>query len=453
MKNLAQQRRYFWLLICILLAGCSPKTARPLPAPQTTQTAATILATRTPEISLSSPTETLTPFAESTQKIETGAAPLTRIGVRVVNGTGEFYDRETGEKFIPRGFNYVRLAPMGSTSGNLWHSTLNPGFYDSERAAAALSEMHASGFNVVRVFVDCCRKGSNAGSPSGGISTPYLDNVIEFLEIAAENEIYVLLILDLTPAEGGYDELWMQCCTNFDGENLRYLTAGGHRAETRFNQDFIRALIARTAPLESIFAIDLTNEVHFSVDLPPFSLTRGKVRTANGEVYDMASQEEKTRMMDENLVYWIDTQRAAIQEIAPGMLVTVSFPAINSGQTSVHTGPAIMESKADFIDLHAYLGWGLNLSQYMARFEVAGDGEKPIILGEFGIDIKGAFTAGEAARQLIEMQVESCDFGIDGWLMWTWDSDEQNSLWNAMSEDGVIRDALAPADRPNPCEL
>jgi hypothetical protein len=45
--------------------------------------------------------------------------------------------------------------------------------------------------------------------------------------------------------------------------------------ERRFDRDFIRALIEGNAPMEAIFAFDLTNEVHFSLDKPPFSLTSG----------------------------------------------------------------------------------------------------------------------------------------------------------------------------------
>jgi endo-1,4-beta-mannosidase len=195
----------------------------------------------------------------------------------------------------------------------------------------------------------------------------------------------------------------------------------------------------------------LTNEVHFSVDKAPFSLTAGKVTTANHQTYDMASPDDKRRMMDENLVYWIDQQRAAILEVDPTALVTVSFPAINSGQTTVHTGPAIWESTADFIDLHAYLGWGLSLEDYVNRFEMQGYAEKPIILGEFGAAKRAYPSAAVAAQALQEMQVDSCGYGFDGWLLWTWDGDEQTELWNGLSENGEISAALAPRERPDPC--
>lgn len=443
------------LLTCMLvLSACTPGTATlevqtgdrstPTAISPTTRTPATFTPTSipsTPTPLQPTPTTSPTPVPAATH----------HIGVRLVDGAGEFYDRRTGEKFVPRGYNYVRLAPMSETNKNLWHSTLNPGFYDPERAEAALEAMHASGYNVVRIFVDCCREGNNVGDPAGGLSSAYLENVTDFLEKARANEVYVLLISDLTPAQGGYDDMWGHCCSTFDGENLRYLTPGGHRGESRFNRDLIRALLERGAPMEALFAYDLTNEVHFSVDQPPFSLTSGKVTTANRQTYDMAKPEDKQRMMDENLIYWIDQQRAAILEVDPTALVTVSFPAINAGQTTVNPHPAIWESSADFVDLHTYLGWGLSIEQYMARFGVAGTPEKPIIMGEFGASKRAYSTAALAAQALLDWQATSCEYGFDGWLLWTWDGEEMVDLWNGLSENGEIDAALAPVNRPDPC--
>ena len=50
-----------------------------------------------------------TPISE---KAEPVPQPEHRIGVRVVNGAGEFYDRLSGEKFIPRGNNHISLDPI-----------------------------------------------------------------------------------------------------------------------------------------------------------------------------------------------------------------------------------------------------------------------------------------------------------------------------------------------------
>ena len=37
---------------------------------------------------------------------------------------------------------------------------------------------------------------------------------------------------------------------------------------------------------------------------------------------------------------------------------------------------------------------------------------------------------------------------MDGWLRWTWDTNEQPDLWSAMRDGGVIDQALAVAEDP-----
>jgi hypothetical protein len=419
--------------------------AKQTPAPETPVTSQPA----TPSVPTVATIPVLIPATSPT--IITTVAPTHRIGVRTIEGESQFYDRQTGQVFVPRGFNYVRLAPMPGAPGDIWHATLNPGYYDPQRVEAALAQMEEYGYNMVRIFIDCCRPGVNAGDPQGGILQAYLENTIDFLNKANAHGIYVLMIFDLTPAQGGYDEMWQHCCTTFDGENLRYLTHGGHAAERRFNRDFIRALIKQGAPMESIFAYDLTNEVSFSLDKPPFSLDSGKVTTANGQTYDMSKAEDKQRMMDENLVFWINQQRASILEVDPTALVTVSFPAINTGQTTVDPGPAVYKSTADFVDLHTYIGWGLSLDQYMQHFGITEPVEKPIILGEFGAARRAYPSADGVARALLEWQAASCDYGFDGWLFWTWDVEGQDELWHGLSQSGEIAAALSPAERPDPC--
>jgi len=58
-----------------------------------------------------------------------------------------------------------------------------------------------------------------------------------------------------------------------------------------------------------------------------------------------------------------------------------------------------------------------------------------------------------AAEDLAKWQAASCEFGFNGWLLWTWDTHEQTELWNGMSENGEINAALAPENRPDPCSL
>jgi len=54
-----------------------------------------------------------------------------------------------------------------------------------------------------------------------------------------------------------------------------------------------------------------------------------------------------------------------------------------------------------------------------------------------------------------KLAIQSCAYNFKGWLLWTWDTDEQPELWNGQSNGqssgGAINLKLAPASRPNPC--
>jgi hypothetical protein len=117
----------------------------------------------------------------------------------------------------------------------------------------------------------------------------------------------------------------------------------------------------------------------------------------------------------------------------------------------VVSAPAIWQSQIDFVDLHAYPGFELNLKQHVENFGVNGMEEKPIIMGEFGGEISRFSSIQDAAKRLVKWQVESCSYGFDGWIFWTWDLTEQPDFFNALMKDGAINGVLAPVIRPDPC--
>jgi hypothetical protein len=412
----------------------------------------------------STPAPTAKPTGAATQTAvrPTQPPPEHRIGIRVVDGIGEFYDRQTGEKFIPRGNNYIRLEYQTTPQSDriLFHSTFNAGSYEPERAEQALRRMHEDGYNTVRIMLNGCCTRNALGNPAGGLSKQYVANLTDFLKKAKDNEIYVLLEPGDLPATGGYIEImdttWSE---DFAGGSASYLRPGGVKANIRQWQDLLAELLRQGAPLDAILAYDLRNEVFFESDLPPLSLDSGIVAIANGKTYDMASEADKQRMMDEGLVYWIDTLRREILKLDPTALVTVGFfwpqgphPARSGDPRVIETRAAIWESSADFLDLHAYPGWELDLPQYVDNFGMAGMEEKPIIMGEYGVARSSYASEAQAARALHDWQVESCGYGFDGWLLWTWDSEEQTDFYNALTDEGLIDEALSPAGRPDPCE-
>jgi endo-1,4-beta-mannosidase len=221
-------------------------------------------------------------------------------------------------------------------------------------------------------------------------------------------------------------------------------------------------LIRQGAPLDAIWAYSLANEAYFASDAPPLSLESGTVTTANGRSYDMSNTAQRRAMMDEGLVYWIDHVRAAIREVDPTALITIGFfqpkgpnPTRIGDPRVIKTGAVITQSQADFIDLHLYPGLELSLPQYVQNFELPQVTAKPIVMGEFGAFKTPYPTVSAAANAVRLWQIESCRYGFDGWLFWTWDTTEaaegEPPLWNAMSESRVIAQALAPKSHPDAC--
>src|SRR5512146_1172681 len=204
---------YFALTSLLLALACN--TTAPLVAP-------------TPPIEAATPIPAASPLPSATPQ------PVPhRIAVRTINGIGEFYDRITGDRFVPRGMNYARIDNVARDGSN-WHSTFDPFRYDAAQMEQALARMQSDGFNVVRVFVDCCSSaGRQVGSRSGALNQKYMAKVVDFLERAGSHHVYVLLILDLTPGDGRYnDSLWSGSGPDIGGENVRYLTAGGMLAKS-----------------------------------------------------------------------------------------------------------------------------------------------------------------------------------------------------------------------------
>ena len=75
-------------------------------------------------------------------------------------------------------------------------------------------------------------------------------------------------------------------------------------------------------------------------------------------------------------------------------------------------------------------------------------------MGEFGA-AQASFESAPVAAQLFQQwEVQSCQYGFSGWLLWTWDTQVQPgaNFWNALSERRVTDAALRPVTRSDACE-
>jgi hypothetical protein len=388
-------------------------------------------------------------------------SPAHRIGVRVVGGTAEFFDRTTGGRWVPRGANYIRLATQKLPDGTaiVSHSTFNTDRYDPVRAEKALRQMRADGYTAVRVWVSGCCGGGIGDRKTNQLSAGYLDNLVDFLERARANRIQVMPTLDWLPAIPRYDDVIAKnCCTTFNSANAHFLAPAGLEANQRFFLDLILALKARGARLDFVWSWQLRNELAFDSNEPPLSWTSGTVTAANGATYNMALAADRQRMMDENLAWYIDRSRSDILAVDPTSLVNVGFfvpqdpnPARAGDPRVIDTRPAYT-STADFVDLHAYPGLDLTFDQLADNYGLGFvPSTKPVIFGEMGAFRFAYASAAAGAEGIVDWQIASCPRGVDGWLTWTWDMTEDPDLYTAVGDAGAIEKALSPKARPDPC--
>ena len=389
-----------------------------------------------------------------------------RIGVQPqASGIAVFYDRTTGASFTPRGNNYIRLAELTDTNGitQSTHSTFNVGLYDSAQAETALAGMQASGYNTVRVFLNgCCA--NTIGDPSGGLSTAYMTNLVDFIGRAANHSIFVIFTIDWMPNQGGYSANFNSCSSQFGDFNLLNLCAGGIAAAQSFFLDVAQSLVNQNARLDYVLAYEIRNEYYYPSTAPPLSLTSGMVTTADGNSYDMGDATSRQNMMDNGLVYYTNQVRKSITGVDPTALVTVGFfwpqgpnPTRIGDTRSISVYPAIAKSNVDFVDIHAYSTPGdLTITQMMQNFNMTGyQQQKPVLMGEFGAATSSYSDITDAASVLSAWQAGSCASSIQGWLLWTWDTnapEQSPSFWAATDGDGQINQALSPATNPNPCQ-
>ncbi len=398
---------------------------------------------------------------EPTQR-PTAPAPEHRIAIRTVDGRAEFYDRQTGERFIPRGVNYqVRV----SSQAGLEDRVFAVGVFDRAQLQQDFALLRARGFNTVRMFIDHCSLGSACIGRQGGsgLNPAYLDNLAAAMEVANEEGLTLLLTSNDLPAQGGYWEISNRGAgPSFAGyRNAHYLTEPGVEAAQRYWDDLLRGLRERQAPLDAVFAWSLLNEQWFFADQPPLSLESGEIITANGVSYDLGDPEQKRRMLADGVRFYIEQVRAVIMTHDPTALVTMGFfhpsfpnPARLEDGWYVDTAQLLLDSALDFFDFHTYPGVELSLPEYAENFGMIGYEARPIIMGEVGA-FTHAYRFPDSAASVIQAWIaESCAYGWDGWLYWEFyrpPDSVGDATWGFLDQEAVMMEALAPAAHPDPC--
>jgi hypothetical protein len=195
-------------------------------------------------------------------------------------------------------------------------------------------------------------------------------------------------------------------------------------------------------------------------DQPPLSMTSGSVTAANGETYQMGSEEERRRLVADSFTFYIDQVGSAIRELDPTALVTVGFfhpkfpnPARGGDTWYVDTASLLDRASVDFFDFHAYPGVELTVEEYAENFGMLGYVDKPVIMGELGAFTFAYGSTDAALTAIARWMADSCDLGWDGWLYWEFyrPAIVDDATWGFTDDENTLMDGLAPVNHPDPC--
>ena len=274
------------------------------------------------------------------------------------------------------------------------------------------------------------------------------------------------------------------CIVQANSINNFTLNHGYRLARAKVYSDLLNYLGGASSPMvQAILAIDIWNEGFVVDNEAPFSIQSGTLNV-DGIGYDLSNVQSRQQMIDASSVHLVNTVRTAIRNVAPNVLVGLSVytpreVGRNGFNGAMHSTtehrqplrPLVLWrfSDIDFIDVHVYSYPFNNFLVEALDSAELNQGtvwNKPIIMGEFGAyktDYPGKVNypnspAGysdvrSAAAALENHMATSCNYGITGWGLWTWNTIEQlPPFWVAVEPNSsIINGAVAPAGRAIVC--
>jgi hypothetical protein len=364
---------------------------------------------------------------------------------------GGFVDTRTGEPFVPLGVNL--LLKLGGGGGDRMFAVYDPDWVDAQLEAIA-----GLGFNTVRFFLDMCM---SCTSTDAGIRADFLDHLADLMVRLEAHDLVALPTSNDVPDPGFSDRL--PCCQPFGGyRNSLYLSKEGHQITVEYWTELIEGLNTRGAPTHHVLGWQLANEQFVLRDVPPISTTSGNVTTADGMTYNLADDADVETMVISNLRQFVTRVGNAIRSLDDGALVTMGFFSAadpEAGRVSgenrwVVPDDIIDESTLDFVDLHAYPGFGGSWDVIGSAFGLTNaEPAFPILLGEFGAFFAAYPTPEEGAAAMARWQAGSCELGFDGWLLWFWGAEVDDEVFPVNIADAIIGQAISPHVRSDPCDV
>ena len=411
--------------------------------------------------------------------------PIKRVTIDKTAAMPFFHKKGDNTPLLLFGVNYVRL--RGQVSRLIGdHSTFDAATpstladYNPYHAETLFRTLKSRGFNLVRVFL-IGRSSVNPGI-SGSTSLnepvygPYMDNFIDFLERARKYGIYVYPTVGdgELPLNAFYRS---KVPSNHDLSYLRLyfpFVKEAVDAKAEYLKAIVNSIKNYDATLiNSLFALELQNEYALNANVWPLTQQSGQYKAYWGESYDMAKGQSRQKLADDATVLYHNKMTEALNQIEPDLLVgeglfTLSavgknpetafglYPGNFQDERYPPTFNVVARSNIDFIDIHTYPQKGgapiENHFDDSMNSMLEGSTKlneilkiKPIILGEFGAFYENE--TGDIAKTAGRMNVlgnVSINKGFGGWCYWTFDTFEQDGIFNMMENEQKIMDAISP---------
>lgn len=400
-------------------------------------------------------------------------SPQPRIRIAKHNGKAVFCRGQSSEPFFIKGFNYVQLR-YGDHAVFEAATPAGPAGYDPLDTESAIMRIKQHGYNTIRVFLSGRHEfnpGISGYYDHEGLYAPYMENVIDFLRCAQRYGIYVLPTLcdgELprsktywTMMEGAVDGLTLKDIA-YDSHNAIYFTPQGHRARAHYASSVVAYIKAKAPDLLGVLlALQFQNEITIRGGCWPFDQNSGTFTGVDGKLYDMSDNAQRQQLFENTILTYHQTMADAVKAIDPELLVTEGMyvPRIagkdyaganfgvrlQSGQTERFPPQAsvVLRGAVDFVDVHIYyVEKSIDLSESY-RLDMISTGfsdtqrpailtQKPFMIGEFGSFKFIAPTPQEAMQDILATQRLGLKDDAQGLLMWTFNTSEQRSLWNAV---------------------
>ena len=388
----------------------------------------------------------------------------------VTNAAGAFFsDRPDGAPLLLRGFNYVRLRQGDHATFDAATKTTSAN-YDAARAESMLGALQSNGFNVVRVFI-IGRSAVNPGiagdvGETVGVFAPYMENVLDFLRRAERHRVHVFPTFGdgELPRSRHYRAM---LSPSQHGANAVYFTPEGIAAKARYVSDFLSYLRQREPRLlTTLLGVQCQNELSVDADAWPFTVTNGLLAMPNGRSYEMSNAAQRRALMNDGLAHYHGALKEAVRAVdAPLLVAEGIFTQAAVGKAlETHEGiwpgsakdrrfppdlVALGQGPLDFLDIHYYrtsrqaeLAADFRAHMHSSRWFAPAMSEirhrKPVILGEFGAFRFVERSYAEVVPNMVAIRELALRAGLRGHLYWTYDCAEQQDLYFATEDDGLL---------------